>query len=37
MVQYYGVRQSGKLASPVEGFENQHFQLLIGEDYANRS
>ncbi len=37
MVQYQGVGQSGKLAPPVEGIENQHFKLLIGEDYANRS
>ncbi len=37
MVQYQGAGQSGKLALPVEGFENQHFKLLIGEDYANLS
>ncbi len=34
MVQYWGAGQSGKLAPPVEAFENQHFKLT-GEDYAN--
>ncbi len=32
-----GAGQSGKLAPPFEGVENQHFKLLIGEDYANHS
>ncbi len=33
MVYSLGAGQSGKLAPPVEAFENQHFTLLIGEDY----
>ncbi len=37
MVQYQGTGQSCKLAPSVEAFENQHFKLLIGEDYANLS
>ncbi len=35
MVQYLGAGQSGKLAPPVAAFENQHFKLLIGANYAN--
>ncbi len=37
MVQYKGAGQPGKLAACVEALQNQHFKLLIGEDYANLS